>query len=396
MNYKRAYFQIVKKRTELPRNFIQAIVGPRQVGKTTIVRQLCDEIDIPYIYVTADNAADVSNIWLEQQWEAARIKLKKQSESELLLIIDEIQKIKNWSETVKQLWDTDTFNKINLKIILLGSSGLMLQQGLHESLAGRFELIKVPHWSYTEMHECFGISAEQFAWFGAYPGTASFINDEERWKDYVKNALIEATISKDILLLTRISKPALMRQVFEMGVSYSSQILSYNKMIGQLQDAGNTTTISHYLQLLDTAGLLTGISKFYSEKFREKSSSPKWQVKNTALISALSPLNFEEIQLDFVKWGQIVESIIGAHLINKAEEGNYKVYYWRHRNDEVDFVLQKGDKIIGIEVKSGQTKTTKGMEVFKLKYKPAKILLVGTTGLLWQDFLKLNPVDLFD
>ena len=197
-------------------------------------------------------------------------------------------------------------------------------------------------------------------------------------------------------MLTRLEKPALMRQVFEMGVSYSSQILSYNKMLGQLQDAGNTTTITHYLQLLNTAGLITGLPKYYTEKYREKASTPKWQVKNTALFSALIPINFNDIQLDYTKWGQVVESTIGAHLINMSDEGNYKVFYWRHRNEEVDFILQKGDKLIGIEVKSGQTKTTQGMKTFKSKYNPIKVLLVGITGLHWQDFIKINPADLFN
>lgn len=395
MEYKRAYFQTIKNRTIAPRMFIQAITGPRQVGKTTLINQLCDEINFPYSYISADNVANASGIWLEQQWENARLKLRSSPQSGFLLIIDEIQKINNWSDTVKQLWDADTFNKTNLKIILLGSSGLMLQQGLNESLAGRFELIKVPHWSFKEMNACFGIDAEQFAWFGGYPGSVFLMKDDKRWRDYVKNALIESTISKDILLLTRISKPALMRQVFEMGVSYSSQILSFNKMMGQLQDAGNTTTIAHYLQLLDTSGLLSGIPKFFIEEFRIKSSSPKWQVKNTALISAMSQQSYQETRSNFAKWGQVVESAIGAHLINKADEGNYKVFYWRHRNYEVDFVIKKGDKIIGIEVKSGKTKPTKGMDEFRRKFKPTKVLLVGTSGLLWKDFLLMEPAELF-
>ena len=396
MEFQRAYIQTLKRRIDSPRKFIQTIIGPRQVGKTTLVKQLLEQIDMPYLYVTADNVANSSNIWIEQQWETARIKLKYSSSNEFLLIIDEIQKINNWSETVKSMWDGDSFNALNIKIILLGSSGLMIQKGLNESLAGRFELIKIPHWSFNEMQECFGFSAEQFAWFGGYPGSASLIDDEERWKEYVKNALIDSTISKDILMLNRVEKPALMRQVFEMGVAYSSQVLSFNKMLGALQDAGNTTTISHYLYLLDIAGLLTGIPKYYTEKFREKASIPKWQVKNTALFAALKPIKFNEIRLNFVKWGQVVESAIGAHLINKSTEGNYSINYWRHRNNEVDFVLQKGEKVIGIEVKSGQTKVTKGMGAFKSKYNPYKVLLVGTSGMLWDEFLKINPVTLFD
>ena len=396
MEFQRTYLQTLKERINTPRKFIQAITGPRQVGKTTLVRQFLQQTEIPYLYVTADNVAHASSIWVEQQWETARLKLKNSASDEFLLIIDEIQKINNWSETVKLLWDTDSFNKLELKVILLGSSGLMLQHGLNESLAGRFELIKIPHWSYSEMRECFGFTAEQFAWFGGYPGSAELIGEEDRWKEYIKSALIDSTISKDILMLNRVEKPALMRQVFEMGVNYSSQILSFNKMLGQLQDAGNTTTISHYLFLLDTAGLLTGISKYYGEKFREKGSIPKWQVKNSALLAALLPLNYNEILLDYVKWGQIVESAIGAHLINKSDEGKYQLFYWRHRNDEVDFVLKKADKLIGIEVKSGQTKVTRGMEAFKAKYNPFKILLVGTSGLHWSEFLEMDPSVLFE
>jgi len=395
MNYERAYFHTLKNRMLAPRMFIQAITGPRQTGKTTIVKQLTKQVDIPFLYGSADNVKNATSIWIEQQWETARIMLKTSGADEFILIIDEVQKIINWSEVVKKLWDADNFNNINLKVILLGSSGLMLQEGLNESLAGRFELIKIPHWSLNEMQECFGITTEQYAWFGGYPGTAEFLDDEDRWKEYVKNALIETTISKDILMLTRIVKPALMRQVFEMGVNYSAQILSYNKMLGQLQEAGNTTTISHYLHLLNIAGLLTGIPKYYAQQYREKASTPKWQVKNTALISASSLLHFNEIQSDPAKWGQVVESAVGAHLINMADEGNYKVFYWRHGNEEVDFVLRRGDKLIGIEVKSGYAKYTKGMAVFKTKFNPEKVLLVGSTGLPWEEFLKINPWELF-
>jgi len=395
MEFKRKQLDVLINRTAQTQRFIQVLTGPRQVGKTTIVKQLCKHINIPYTYAIAESEAN-STTWVIQQWETARLKFKNADSDTYLLIIDEIQKIKNWSETVKQLWDTDTFNELNLKVILLGSSGLMLQQGLNESLAGRFELLKIPHWNYNEINSCFGLTHEQYAWFGGYPGAMPFIKNEKRWKEYVKNALIEATISKDVLMLTTIHKPALMKQVFEMGVHYSSKILSYNKMLGQLQDAGNTVTIAHYLNLLDVAGLLTGLQKFYIEKHREKSSSPKWQIKNTALFSALSKNSFKQVSNDAVKWGQVIESAIGAHLINMADEGDYEVYYWRHKNEEVDFILKRDDYIIAIEVKSGLTKFTKGMDTFRNKYNPTKILLVGTSGFLWQEFLELNPKILFD
>ncbi len=396
MEYKRAFYYTLKKRVEQKELLIQAVTGPRQVGKTTMVHQLAKEIKIPSIYVTADNISGSPDVWIEQQWEAARLKLKAGGEKEVLLIVDEIQKIRGWSETVKKLWDTDRLNKIKIKVILLGSSGLLLQQGLTESLAGRFELIELPHWSFKEMKECFGITPEEYVWFGAYPGAVPLIGDEQRWKSYIVNSLVETTLSRDILMLTRISKPALMRQVFEMGVYYSSQILSFTKMLGQLQDAGNTVTISHYLNLLDIAGLLTGIPKFYSEKFREKASTPKWQVKNSAFIGALSEMTFNQAQKDLVQWGRIVESAIGAHLVNKSKEGNYKIYYWRHRNEEVDFVLQKGMKLIAIEIKTGKSRLTKGMNTFKNKYNPYKILLVGNDGISWQYFLEMEPSVIFD
>ena len=395
MSFEREYLSILEKRIFAPRKFIQALTGPRQVGKTTIVKQLIEKTDIPHLYVSADNISAVSNVWIEQQWEAARIKLKTTGAKEFLLIIDEIQKINNWSETVKLCWDSDTFNNLNIKVVLLGSSGLMLQKGLSESLAGRFELLKIPHWRFYEMQECFGFTEEQYAWFGGYPGPADFISDEERWKDYVKNALIESTISKDILMLNRIEKPALMRQVFELGVAYSSKILSFSKMMGQLQDAGNTTTISHYLKILDTAGLLTGILKYYAEKYREKTSSPKWQVKNMALYSAISNFTFDQMLHDTTKWGQVVESAIGTHLINFSGQGRYQIFYWRDRNYEIDFILKKGEKLIGIEIKSGITKPTSGMYIFKKKFNPYKVLLIGTSGLHWKEFLRINPADLF-
>jgi len=393
--YERNAIKSLIDRMNEPRAFIQVVMGPRQVGKTTMVRQLFQHLKINYWFESADAVPAGDSFWLSQVWESARSKMDHDVASEFLLVIDEIQKIDNWSVVVKNLWDTDTRNGRKLKVILLGSSRLLMQQGLTESLAGRFESIYLGHWSFNEMHDAFGWTADQFVWFGGYPGSAQLINDEERWKNYVLNSLIETSISKDILMLTRVDKPALMKRLFELGCLYSGQILSYTKMQGQLQDAGNTTTLSHYLSLLDTAGLLAGIEKYAADVIRKRSSSPKFQVHNTALVSAQQNELFEEIKLQPANWGRMVESAIGSHLVNSAPTGGFSVYYWRHRNEEVDFVLEKRGRVVALEVKTSSSKITSGMKVFKEQFNPDKMLLIGNKGLPWQDFLKMKPLDLF-
>ena len=393
--FERNQLQGLIKRMQEPRRFIQVIMGPRQVGKTTLVTQLAEKVKIDYLFISADAVAATNATWLEQQWEAARIKMKQGEREEFLLVIDEIQKIDNWSEVVKILWDADARNKINLKVILLGSSRLLLQQGLTESLAGRFESTYMGHWSFLEMQQAFGWDVNQYTWFGGYPGSAELISDEKRWKAYVQNSLIETSISKDILMLTRVDKPALMKRLFELGCTYSGQILSYTKIMGQLTDAGNTTTLSHYLNLLDTAGLLVGIEKFAKDIIRKRSSSPKFQVHNTALISAQSAELFEGVVTKPDEWGRIVESAIGAHLINYSHQEGFTVNYWRERNDEVDFVIEKKGRVIGLEVKSGATQSARGIKAFKDYANPDKVLLIGDSGIPWQDFLKINPSELF-
>ena len=393
--FERHHLQTLIKRMQEPRRFVQVIMGPRQVGKTTLVTQLAAQAKIDYFFVSADSVAASNATWLEQQWEAARIKLAQHEAKEFLLVIDEIQKIDNWSETVKLLWDTDTRNNLNLKIILLGSSRLLLQQGLTESLAGRFESTYMGHWAFEEMQQAFGWDVNQYVWFGGYPGSAPLIDDEERWKTYVTESLIETSISKDILMLTRVDKPALMKRLFELGCLYSGQILSYTKVLGQLQDAGNTTTLSHYLELLDTAGLLAGVEKYAPDVIRQRSSSPKFQVHNTALKSAQRNDLFKDTLAKPDEWGRMVESAIGAHLINHSLTEKFNLHYWRERNEEVDFVIERKGKVIGLEVKSGAAGSTSGMTAFKNKFNPDKVLLIGNAGLPWQDFLKLNPVSLF-
>ena len=392
--FERPHLQQIIKRMEEPRKFIQVIFGPRQVGKTTLVNQMVKKYSFGSSVVSADAIDAYNTYWLEQQWELARIKLTQSGGEDFLLVVDEIQKIDNWSEKVKSLWDQDTRNNLPLKVIVLGSSRLLIQQGLTESLAGRFETTFMSHWSYSEMLAAFGWNEEQYVYFGGYPGAASLISDQQRWKQYVRESLIETSISKDILMLTRVDKPALMKRLFKLSCTYSGQILSYNKMLGQLRDAGNTTTLSHYLTLLSTAGLVTGIEKYSSNIIRKKSSSPKFQVYNTALISALSNESFEDALQNPAIWGRLVESAVGAHLLNHSVSGDFALTYWREGNDEVDFVIEQ-KKIIGIEVKSGAIHNTSGMAAFKKKFNPDKLVVIGNTGLPWQEFLQMKPEELF-
>lgn len=374
---------------------MQVLAGPRQVGKSTLVGQLLAAIDVPSHSISADGVANASATWLDQQWETARLKYRQSGASAFLLAIDEIQKIPNWSETVKANWDTDTRTGLPLSVVLLGSSRLLLQQGLTESLAGRFELTYVGHWSLLEMQTAFGFTPQQFAWFGGYPGTARLIEEEFRWKKYVVDALIEPSISRDILALSRVDKPALLRRLFELGCLYSGQMLAFNKMLGQLLDAGNTTTLAHYLTLLDSAGLLGGLEKFSGDIIRQRQSSPKFQVHNTALLSSQMPDVLPDIVQKSPGWGRIVESAVGAHLLNFAREADARLFYWREGNEEVDFVLQYRGKCLAIEVKSGTARDLSGMEAFRKKFDPDHVLLVGQDGLPWETFLATGPEELF-
>lgn len=392
---KRTQLQVITSRIKEQKRFIQVIAGPRQVGKTTMVLQLLEEPGIEGMYAAADDVSGIGNAWIELQWETARQKLKISEAGSFVLIIDEIQKIPDWSETVKRLWDSDNRENIQLHVILLGSSRLLLQTGMTESLAGRFETMYISHWSFSEMREAFGWNAEQFAWYGGFPGAASLIQDETRWKSYVNNSLAETSISKDILMMSRVDKPALMRRLFDLGCSYSGQMLSFNKILGQLLDAGNTTTLSNYLHLLDSAGLLGGLQKFSRDIVRKRSSSPKFQVHNTAFMSALHPLDFEMIVKDREKWGRVVESAVGAHLINNAYSQDFSLFYWREGNYEVDFVLEHKGRVVALEVKSGISLRTAGMVQFRKSYPDSKIMLVGRDGIPWEDFLLINPMELF-
>ena len=392
--YKRAFYDVLVDRINEPRRFIQALIGPRQTGKTTLARQIIDGSKMSSHYASADEPILKDNAWIEQQWETARIKSTTDSGNKrTLLVLDEIQKISDWSETVKRLWDEDSANKLPLHVIVLGSSPLLVQQGLTESLAGRFEISPIGHWSFAEVREAFGWNIDQYIFYGGYPGAAGLIEDLQRWRHYIKDSLIETTVSRDILFLTRVDKPALLRRLFELGCIYSGQVLSYQKMLGQLQDAGNTTTLAHYLNLLEGAGLLVGLSKYAGQQVRRRASSPKLQVLNNALISALSLHTLEEAKQDTEYWGRLVESAVGASLYTGLSGAEAELYYWSGRNREVDFVLSRGDVLVAIGVKSGRRKTNlPGIEAFSKEFKVKRKLLVGLTGIPVDQFL-LTPLE---
>jgi predicted AAA+ superfamily ATPase len=393
--FQRSVIEQLETRMKEKRNFIQVIAGPRQVGKTTLISQLLGRLDIPSQYISADGAGPQGAIWIEKHWEAARRALLTAGTGELILVIDEIQKLDNWSETVKKLWDEDTWRKIPLKLIISGSSRLLLQEGLTESLGGRFEVTYMGHWTLHEMQEAFGWSPEKYVWYGGYPGSASLVDDEMRWKRYLNDSIIETSISRDILMLTRVDKPALLRRLFETGVRYSGMELSYTKVLGQLQDSGNTTTLSHYLTLLGSAGLLSGIEKYSGSIARQRSSSPKFMVHNTALMSSSDAEQFSSIMEHPASWGRYVESAVGAHLLDGYAKGHYKLYYWRKGNLEVDFVLVRDNHILALEVKSGRIRGRSGLEQFRKEYPHAGVMLIGDTGMPWQDFLKMSMREVF-
>lgn len=370
---------------EEPRR-IQVVSGPRQAGKTTAVRQALATLDEPSHYASADDPSLRDSAWLEAQWEEGRRLARKRPEG-AILAVDEVQKVSGWAETVKRLWDEDRRTAAAVRTVLLGSAALLVQHGLSESLTGRFELIRAPHWSFPEMRDAFGLSLDEFIFFGGYPGAAGLLEDEPRWTAYVLDSIVETTISRDLLLLTRVDKPALLRGLFRLVCDYSAQIVSYQKLAGQLQDAGNTTTLAHYLDLLSAAGLAVGLEKYASGKVRQRRSTPKLLALDTALVSATAGLTFEEARSDGSHWGRLVETAVGAHLV-ATRDPRSEVLYWRDRGKELDYLVERGKSLTAIEVKSGRRRDDlPGMAAFDEAHGPTRKLLVGGDGTPLEAFL---------
>ena len=376
-------------RLQEPRRTIQVVAGPRQIGKTTLVKQVLQQLSTPSRFFNADGVEPDDKDWIAARWEEVRALMHFNQYQEMVLVIDEVHKINNWSEQVKREWDADTFNDVNIKVVLLGSSRLLLKKGLTESLAGRFEMLSMTHWSFQEMQEAFGWDINQYVYFGGYPGSAPYVTNEARWRKYMRESIIAPAIEKDVLQTTYIYKPALMHQLFHLGCAYSGELLSYNKMLGLLQDAGNATTLVNYMEVLGESKLLTGLPKYVKDASRKYRTIPKLQVYNNALLTALTEgVSYEKVFTDPQLWGRWVESAVGCYLLDKADELDCDLFYWREDNEEVDFVLRRADKLLAIEVKSGKRQSNSGLSTFRQMYNPQHSLVVGGQALPLEDLFK--------
>lgn len=385
--YRRPVFEVVLQRLSEPRRFIQVLAGPRQVGKTSVARQVMDALSLPSRLASADDPAGRDAEWLRTQWDLGRLLARESGRQGALLVLDEIHKVPAWADLVKLLWDEDTAASLPLRVMLLGSAPLAVQQGL-ETLTGRFELLRVPHWSFAEMRDAFGWDVDSYVFYGGYPGAAPLVDDPERWRRYIEDSLIETSISRDVLLLTRVHKPALLRQLFVLACDYSGQVLSFQKMVGQLQDAGNATTLANYLRLLQGAGMVAGLEKFSGSRVRQRASSPKLMVLNTGLVSARTGRTMNEARRDPDLWGRLVETSVGAHLVNGTWGTSVDVSYWREGNKEVDYVVRRDGRLTAIEVTSGRRKRSmSGMGAFARSFEPTSRLLVGGQGMPLEEFL---------
>lgn len=388
--FQRSRVKLIEERmAETTNPLIQVVVGARQTGKSTMIAQALSNLNIPNHSISADDVIGHDVTWLTNEWQQAKNKAVS-ANGRFVFVVDEIQKVKDWPNVVKGLWDSDMRTQATMKVFLSGSSTLLIRKGLQDSLQGRFEIIYSPHWSYSEMKEAFGYNLDDFLYFGGFPGAARFHSDEKRWLDYMKNSIIEPTISQDVLGDTIVKKPALMRALFELGSQFSAQELSFNKMLGQLQDAGNTTTLANYLELMDRAEVMCGLQKFSSRIVEAKKSSPRLMVYDTALMSAGMASSKEALLGNSELRGHLVETAVGAYLLARSKEEGFEVYWWRNGNYEVDFVLKKGLQICAIEVKSGRIKNLNGMSNFLQKYPNANRICIGGYGsnsTLLADFL---------
>ena len=380
---------------------IVAITGPRQSGKTTIVRQALRHVRAAGLQgerIAVDDPDATGGLsdrsseaavapdprlrtvdWLIRVWKWARERAWEHPRG-FVLALDEIQDIPEWSRTVKGLWDSDRDTGCPLRVIILGSAPWALLTGRGESLAGRFTPFDVRHWSLLEMVDAFDLTLDEYIYFGGYPGAAPLIRDLRAWREYVAYSIIAPVFGRDILALTRVDKPSLMRQLVDLVPDYSGQIVRYDHLVGRLRGTGHTTTVAHYLELLSDAGIVAQLPKYSGSAVRRTESHPKLNVLNTGLMTALSGYSLEQARADRTFWGRLVESAVGAHLHNTLEV-SMRLAYWRDDPHEVDFVLAQGPRVLGIEVKSSQrVRALPGLAAFEKRFPRARTLLVGGRG----------------
>jgi hypothetical protein len=389
MSYERPLLSTIRTVLSRPTPVIHVLIGPRQVGKTTIARQIEQSIGIPSVYATADSPVSLDSAWIETQWRRS-VADSTPSGGPILLILDEVQKVRGWSETLKLLWDRRAATP-EIRVLILGSSSLLMQEGLTESLAGRFFLHRCNHWGYPECRTAFGWNLERWIYFGGYPGAASFTENESIWKRYISDSLIETVLARDVLQMSKIAKPVLLRHLFALAATLPAQFVSYTKMLGRLHDAGNTTTLAHYLKLLESAFLASGLELFSRGKQRKRGSSPKLVLWNNALVNALSTRTFDDALGDTIWWGRLVENAVGAYLCNGFNSVEYEITYWREGSHEVDYVVSRGRDVWAIEVKSGRSGKASGLTRFRDRYPEARALLVGTQGIPLEAFFSKDP-----
>ena len=394
-----------------PPERIFALFGPRQTGKTTIVDQALAryrrETARETLYCAADAAEEAAPDgsgerivatdrmrrgrlgadWIIRHWKDARARAERSGGC--VLVFDEIQKISRWPSVVERLWDQDRGLRRRPQVVILGSAPLSVQSGLTESLAGKFESLSVPLWSFREMSEAFGFDLQRYLYFGSYPGAAGLAVDggEDQWRAVVLDGCLRTIVEREIVALSRVDEPALMKHLFEMGAHYSGQIVSFTRLLGYFRDTGNTTTVSRYLDLLEAVGLMAGLSGYATAPPARRRSSPKLLALNPALLTALSSYNFRDALADRTFWGRVVESAVGAHLF-RTKHPSDGLYYWRGGNAEVDFVLERGPHLLAVEVRSGASRGARdGLAAFTAKHPHARPLPVGEGGVPVAEFL---------
>ncbi len=390
---KRDLVGVLARRLKSPPHGVQIVVGPRQVGKTTAVEQVLKAWRGPSVYASADLPAPPDAFWIQSQWQSAR-QLSKSRNKTVVLALDEVQKVPRWAEVVKACFDQDRRERTDVRAIILGSASLHVQKHARESLAGRFELHYCPHWSWPECRRAFRWSLDHWIFYGGYPGAAPLAREPERWRRYISSSLVEAVISRDVLQLSPVTKPALLRQLYRLATHHPAQMLSYNKMLGQLQDAGNTVTLAHYLELLSSAYLVSGLNLWSGGVARQRAASPKLVTWNNALLTSWPGLAYQTVRNSADHWGRLVENAVGGYLVNQLP--GEPVYYWRDGDQEVDYVLERAGRVLALEVKSGRPGRLSGLMAFQKRFPKAKALVVGSGGIPLEQFFSAPPGDWFD